>query len=884
MSGFSVFYWLTSRYTFLRLTLLPLFIRCFMTKCSSSSTSEFSLPIDALYQEFVTALKHNHIVVESDTGSGKSTRLPIWCAKGGKGSGKKRVLVIEPRRVACLALSDFVGSQALMDDGKPLIVGHGVRFDSTIKPETDIAFVTPGVALRWLSSTQGEEAGLDLFDLVMIDEFHERRWDTDLLLAMLKRKAKNNNSFRLVLTSATIDGERLTDYLAKGIAENTGAKRLTNKGRRFHVELKHLAKESHHLPDIRGLEHGVSQAVQLIFDNHNEAIAQGDILVFLPGKREISLCQQALHNLCQSRGIQCLALHGGIDAKQQKRVLETTEQQRLILATNVAETSLTIPGVTSVIDSGLERRTHQRNGRSVLSLSRISKASAEQRKGRAGRIADGLCIRLWGQHAPLEGLTPPELQREELVEPMLAAACGGVPLEQLAFIDSLPEKSVLNAKQKLIEMAAIDDEGLATSHGKRLFPLPIDTQFAHLISAMPDRQTRALMIDLASVLSLPQNLYMPPKSEWDNNSLQEWEPLGCDATCLLKLIREGVPDFLEVDSSLRKDGIQLANQIREALDFTPIGDIDRKTLSGTDWLALRHRWLLAVMRALPELAFIRRVKREQALGNGFSEVQIARDSRFGLIALDTQYIKPRAAVVFDQFSTAASGGKAPLNLAVCMAPIEIKDLVEAELGEERVLDAAEVKTELLITGQVKLARYFAEQVIDTQYQQASGDQVIASLISSIVAGKILPGVAKQLTDDLQAWDIWLALGMNKLVDCGFVANNPLEPYSYTVQEYLSLVLDKLGIENLEDVELIEEGDLAFDAIPHWLRSEFDQKFPRSIVLSELSMSVEYLANKKTLVLHHISGNRKAGPKRWELPSWQGWKIKYQKASKIVDVK
>ncbi len=842
------------------------------------------LPIDTIKASFFESIKTNHLVVESDTGSGKSTRLPIWCAHGWNCEGKKRVLVIEPRRVACLALSDFVSQLAQQEPGS-LQVGHAIRFESTVTATTDIAFVTPGVALRWLSAKAGEEAGLQQFDLVMIDEFHERRWDTDLLLALLKNKAKELPNFRLVLTSATIDGERLSYYLARDAAMNLGCKRLVSEGKRFHVELKYLAKESHHLPDIQNLEQAVTQAVEQVLSHSNPKIAKGDILVFLPGKREISLCQQMLASRYQANGIICLALHGGIDAQGQKQVLIESSGQRIILATNVAETSLTIPGVVSVIDSGLERRTHQRNGRSVLSLHRISKASAEQRKGRAGRITEGLCIRLWGQYAPLEGLTPPELQREELVEPMLAAACSLLPLSQLDFIDSLPKKSLINAQQKLIAMGAINEQGIATAHGERLFPLPIDTQFAHLISAMPDLETQALMIDLAAVLTLPKTLYVPPKSEWDKQLFQEWEPLGCDASCLVKLIREPLPDFLEVDKALLDEAIALANQIREVLALPLLTKEPRATseIEGSKWFALRQRWLMAVMKALPELVFIRRVKREQALGNGFSEVQVARDSRFGLIPADTQYIKPKAAVVFDQFSTSASNTRSALSLAVCLAPVEIKDLVTAKLGEERMLDNDEVNAEQLAAGQIKLARYYAGQVIDTRLQQASGEQVIASIIAGIIAGKLMPGVAEQLTLDLQAWDIWLALGMNKQVDEGFMPNNPLALQSYSVEHYLTLVLGKLGVESVEDLELIEAEDLTFDAIPEWLRAEFDQKFPLSVHLSELQMRVEYRVKAKTIVLHHQSGSRKAGPKRWELPSWQGWKIKYQKASKIVDL-
>ncbi|MDW3125385.1 helicase-related protein, partial [Vibrio sp. 1974] len=172
-------------------------------------------------------------------------------------------------------------------------------------------------------------------------------------------------------------------------------------------------------------------------------------------------------------------------------------------ATNVAETSLTIPNIRVVIDSGLERRTVQRNGRTALTLTNISKASAAQRMGRAGRVAEGTCIRLFGEHAPLELVTPPELHREELVEPMLAAACCGYRLSELLFLDAVPEKSLNAALLCLQAMGALDDNGDVTEHGKKVYPLPIDALFADLVTRIPTNAEKEAMIDFAAALSVP---------------------------------------------------------------------------------------------------------------------------------------------------------------------------------------------------------------------------------------------------------------------------------------------------------------------------------------------------------------------------------------------
>ncbi|AQS35254.1 helicase family protein [Shewanella psychrophila] len=838
-----------------------------------------SLPIDKLYQEFKSAIKDNHLVVESDTGSGKSTRLPLWCVGAGcvevgdrerggtepKEDGKlRRVLVVEPRRVACLALSSFVSEQT------ELKVGHAIRFDSTVTDDTQIAFVTPGIALRWL-----QETGLASFDTVIIDEFHERRWDTDLLLAMLKLKAQSSPEFRIILTSATIDGERLTRYLSKT------AHRLVTEGKRFHVELKFQASESHHLPDIRGVEQGVKTAVSGLLQE-----TDGDILVFLPGKREIQSAIQSCQPLIMASGkpLELLALHGGISPQEQKNVLQQADHQRVIFATNVAETSLTIPGVSAVVDTGLERRTHQRNGRTVLSLARISKASCDQRMGRAGRTQNGICIRLWGKNAPMEAMTPPEVQREELVEPMLAAACCGYKLSELKFVDDLPLKSVAIAEQKLLAMGAIDDSGLITAHGKKLSPLPIDTQFAHLISAMPDDICRGLMIDLAGALSVPQGLFKLPTSEFDLKLLSEWEPLGCDAFTLIKIVREKLPGFLGdadagyVHRGARKEARMLANQIRSALGLQ---SIEQSSALVSKDIELRRRWLLAVIKAAPELAYVRREKRITALGNGFSEAQIGRVSRFcsELKGVDG---KERAlgAVIFDLHSIAGKGAKQTLNLASCMAPVSFNFLLEAQLGEERLGDTKEKGQ----SHKLVVETIYAGRVIGSRLKKVEGEQAIEAIVRSIDVGRQFKGLSQRLKNDIAAWNIWLALGKAKeqFAESGQINSLGEEPLVFDV--YLMERLNELGVESFDDLELIEADDLLFEGIPDWLREEFDSLYPAKLILADLKLTVEYQAKRKLVTLVYANGSRKTGPKRWELPRWQGWKIQYRKASRVIDVK
>ncbi|MDP2514212.1 helicase-related protein [Photobacterium damselae subsp. piscicida] len=537
----------------------------------------FSLPIDAVKKEFLQQLSSHHLVVEAETGSGKSTRLPIWAAKYGK------VLVVEPRRVACTSLAEFI---AVTPDDENRIwgckIGYAIRFDNQFDQGTDIVFVTPGVALRWLS-----ENGLTDFKTIIIDEFHERRWDTDLLLSLLLQ----TQSHRLVVTSATLDSQRLAEYMA--------AQRLTANGRMFDVEVIHQASDARSMPEIQHIERKIGQALEVHREHHQ------DILVFLPGRKEISSVKQSLQQKyrddIEDGKLDVISLHASVSEQEKQRALTESEKQRIILATNVAETSLTIPGITLIIDSGLEQRTHQRNGRTVLSLHAISNASAEQRKGRAGRVRSGTCIRLYGKAAPLERLTPPELLREELVEPYLAALCCGYSLESLPFIDVLPEKTLEQARSVLTKMKAIDDKGAITDHGRVLYPLPIDTLFAHLITAMPTRGLKEAMVDLSAALSVPQKLWQSPCGEEQLALLKQWLKIeGCDATALIAIVRtpfDELPDWLNVNPLVHQEAQQLSVQIRDALELPEL------TVAS---LFKRAEWLDAVMVATPELVFVRR--------------------------------------------------------------------------------------------------------------------------------------------------------------------------------------------------------------------------------------------------------------------------------------
>ena len=777
-----------------------------------------ALPIDPLKAGFLDALERGPVVVSAATGSGKSTRLPVWAADHGP------VLVVEPRRVACTALAGFLASQRDQAPGDD--VGYAIRFDQACSDQTRLVFVTPGIALRWL-----QEGRLARFATIMLDEFHERRWDTDLLLALLKR----NGDHRLVVTSATLDGPRLAHYL--------GAEALHSEGRGYPVTARYHADNDRRMPAPRDLAARVREAVRAGLADDDG----GDVLVFLPGRREIHQSAAALGDL----DAEVLALHAGVTGEEQRRALTPGPRRRVILATNVAETSLTIPGVTLVVDSGLERRTHQRNGRTVLSLTPISQASADQRQGRAGRTAPGRVIRLWGENAPLEPRTPPEIQREELAELVLAAACAGHPAAALEFPDRLPAHTLERAERQLIALGALDDDGLATERGRALFALPVDTFFAHLIMAMPDATAQGFMVDLAAALSAHRRPLSLPRDEDGRRALADWEPRPCDATTLVRAVRQTPPDSLKPNRAARDEARQLATQMRTLLQLPALpATLDE------DVPAI----LAAALNAAPRAVFVRREnqRRRDAMGNGGEEVQVGEDSRF---AEDAE-----AALVLDSHSLPGKGTRQTLTLATCLAPVPLRALVTRGLAEPETGDVEWDGGEPLVT------RHwcYAGRRIHTDSARPQGDAARRVLARLILDGECLAPAGERLVDDLDAWRLYLALGHDQ--------GEAPEPAPWLEQR-----LAELGVETLDDRALLEAPDLRFPGIPDWERERFDEKYPRRVTLSDLTMRAHYHIAQRQVELEHLSGKRKAAPRRWELPAWSGWRVRYRKASRVVDV-
>ncbi|MFA0630549.1 helicase-related protein [Vibrio sp. 10N.222.49.A3] len=791
------------------------------------------LPIDAYQNVFHEQIANSHLVVEAETGSGKSTRLPIWACQHG------RVLVVEPRRIACTSLAKYLALQSGEKLGDK--IGYAIKLESEYNEKTNVVFVTPGIALRWLS-----EDGLAGFDVIVVDEFHERRWDIDLLVAILKQKA----SHRLVITSATIEGERLAHYL--------DANRISCEGRTYQVAIEHRANESRTLPDIRHLEQRIAEEV-----NHQLIASSGDMLVFLPGKKEIVQCEQAL---AKNPDIQVVKLHASVSDKERDLALSGRNidinangygLRKVILATNVAETSLTIPDIGVVIDSGLERRTVQRNGRTTLMLKSISRASAKQRAGRAGRVMDGVCVRLYGEHAALELVTPPELQREELIEPMLAAACCGAPLESLSFLDPIPEKSLNSATQTLLTMEAIKADHQITEHGKKLYPLPVDALYADIVTRIKTKALKEAMVDLTAALSVPARLYQLPNNAEHLEALAQQEKEGCDLSLLIQIVRGREYPNLEIDQQALNEAQGLAKQMREVFELPQLEVASRFQ---------RIELLNTIVQLHPELVFVRRLKRKEAFANGVLEVVLGRQNRFP----DNE----QAMLVLDTHSLPGRGVKQTLTLATVTAPIPLELIIDAELGEWEQGETI-VNDDGVYTG---MALVYAGRTITTKLVAAEGQLSLKPIVDLVSNGVQLPGFAQARTQQIKHWQLYVKLGLDEQTQY----TPEIDQMNFEL--WFIEQLEVLGVTDVSELEMFDHADIPFDGIPTWLYLEFSEKYPFALSLADLQLEVEYLPARKLIYVHYQSGSRKLSPKRWELPTWSGWRIQYKKASRIIDIK
>ncbi len=420
------------------------------------------LPVAGILAEAVAASRGGAVVVTAPPGSGKTMLVPA--AVLDDLPSEKQVVLLQPRRLAARAVARQIAQLRGVQLGEE--VGYQVRFDSCIGRDTRLAVMTTGILLRRLL----DDVALEEVGAVVLDEFHERTIEMDLVLGLLLRiRQTMRPDLRIVVMSATLAAEPVARLLSE-------CPIVQAEGRRFPVQVRY---------ERRGEQRPVVELVAVRMPDALKETA-GHVLVFLPGVGEILRAQESLAGLAERHGLALLPLFGDLPPKQQDRVLGDLGQRKIILATNVAETSLTIDGVTAVIDSGQARQLHvaPATGLPRLELVPISQASAEQRAGRAGRTAPGVCWRLWDESSQ-RGRPPadtPEILRSDLAEPLLALATLGEHVD-FPWLDPPPQEALRNARQLLQLLGAIDDLGRVTPLGSELARLPAHPRLGRLLLA-----------------------------------------------------------------------------------------------------------------------------------------------------------------------------------------------------------------------------------------------------------------------------------------------------------------------------------------------------------------------------------------------------------------
>ncbi len=472
----------------------------------------------------------NTLIVNAPPGAGKSTLLPLALLNEGWLQGQK-IIMLEPRRLAARTIAERMAQ--LLNEKVGESIGYRIRFDNKVGPDTKIEVVTEGILTRMLQS----DNALEGIGLVIFDEFHERSLFADLALA-LSRECQEvlRPDLRLMIMSATLDMPQLTSLLS--------SKSVVSKGRMFPVETIYAGEI-----DVFSIAEMTARVVDKAVKEQ-----EGDILVFLPGEGEIKNCAKLLKHL--DKKVQIHLLYGQLNASRQYAAIMPDKQGRrkIVLATSIAETSLTIEGVKVVVDCGFGRtmRFNPGTGLSRLETIEISKDSADQRAGRAGRLAPGVCYRLWNKalHERKQEHRKPEIEEADLASLVLDLAQWGVDdINRLSWLSNPPKGHLAQANELLEQLDAINNKKI-TEHGKALHRLPCHPRIAHMLLLAEEEGLSSLATDVAALL-------------------EERDPLG------------------------REEGIDINKRI-EALRRMRMGNIKSRSLSRIEKIAAQYRKLLNV--------------------------------------------------------------------------------------------------------------------------------------------------------------------------------------------------------------------------------------------------------------------------------------------------
>lgn len=449
-----------------------------------------NLPIAAKADEIVELIRaHPVVVIAGETGSGKTTQLPKLCLAAGRGAAGM-IGCTQPRRIAARAVARRVAEELQTPLGGA--VGYQVRFTENVGEQTAVKFMTDGILLAEIQS----DRWLSQYDTILIDEAHERSLNIDFLLGYLKQLLEKRRDLKIIVTSATIDTERFAAHFGNAPVVNV-------EGRGYPVSVRYRPLEGE---GEEGGERTINEGIVAACDEITREDPRGDVLIFLPGEREIRDAHLSLERR-KYRETEVLPLCARLSVRDQDRVFNPGPKRRIVLATNVAETSLTVPRIRYVVDPGLARvkRYSPRGKLDRLHIEPVSQASADQRKGRCGRISEGTCYRLYSE-ADFESrarYTDPEIRRAALagvILRMLALGLGNI--EEFPFLEPPDPRAIADGWQQLSELGAVDEQRRLTATGKLMARMPVDVKLARMLVGANQHNVLGEMLAIASFLGI----------------------------------------------------------------------------------------------------------------------------------------------------------------------------------------------------------------------------------------------------------------------------------------------------------------------------------------------------------------------------------------------
>ncbi|XP_058825732.1 pre-mRNA-splicing factor ATP-dependent RNA helicase DHX16 [Topomyia yanbarensis] len=463
-----------------------------------------SLPVFPFKEDLIAAVKeHQILIIEGETGSGKTTQIPQYLYEAGFTNDGKKIGCTQPRRVAAMSVAARVAQEMCVKLGNE--VGYSIRFEDCTSERTVIKYMTDGTLHREFLS----EPDLGTYSVMIIDEAHERTLHTDILFGLVKDIVRFRVDLKLLISSATLDAEKFSEFF-------DDAPIFRIPGRRFPVDIYYTKA-----PEADYIDACVVSVLQI-----HATQPLGDILVFLTGQEEIEACQEMLQDRVKRLGsklkeLLILPIYANLPSDMQAKIFEPTppNARKVVLATNIAETSLTIDNIIYVIDPGFAKQNNfnSRTGMETLMVVPISKASANQRAGRAGRVAPGKCFRLytaWAYKHELEDNTVPEIQRINLGNAVLMLKALGInDLLHFDFLDPPPHETLVLALEQLYALGALNHHGELTKLGRRMAEFPVDPMMAKMLLASEKYKCSEEVVSIAAMLSVNGAIFYRPKDK-----------------------------------------------------------------------------------------------------------------------------------------------------------------------------------------------------------------------------------------------------------------------------------------------------------------------------------------------------------------------------------